>query len=59
MRIIESNEAQTLQRIVTSIRKKLLSFGQNALSKFFENGNLGKDSSEEVEMVQNPSHSIE
>ena len=54
MRIIESNEAQTSNELYQALERSPLPSGQNALPKFFDNGNLEKISTEEVEMVQNP-----
>ena len=54
MRIIESNEAQTSNELYQALERNPLPSGENALPKFFKNGNLEKISTEEVEMVQNP-----
>lgn len=54
MRIIESNEAQTSNELYQALERSPLPSGENALPKFFKNGNLEKISTEEVEMVQNP-----
>lgn len=54
MRIIESNEAQTSNELYQALERSPLPSGENALPKFYKNGNLEKISTEEVEMVQNP-----
>lgn len=59
MRIIESNEAQTSNELYQAMERSPLPDGQNALPKFFKNGNLEKISTEEIEMVQNPQSIIQ
>lgn len=53
MRIIESGEAQGANELYEALERSPLPDGQNALPKFFKNGNLEKVSTEEVEMLPN------
>ena len=59
MRIIESNESQSSNELYQALERNPLPSGENALPKFFKNGNLEKISTEEVEMVQNPQSIIQ
>lgn len=59
MRIIESGEAQSANELYQALERSPLPDGQNALPKFFKNGNLEKISTEEVEMLPNPQSVIQ
>lgn len=59
MRIIESGEAQSANELYEALERAPLPDGQNALPKFFKNGNLEKISTEDVEMTPNPQSIIQ
>lgn len=59
MRIIESGEAQGANELYEALERSPLPDGQNALPKFFKNGNLEKISTDEIEMIPNPQSVIQ